>query len=47
MLGAEVITTLHFLQTVVRMAGLPLSVLEHRVPNIILSEFDYLSTPVK
>ncbi|EDW17091.1 uncharacterized protein Dmoj_GI16698 [Drosophila mojavensis] len=46
-LGADVITMLHFLQTFVRMAGLPLSVLEQRVPNMLLSEFDYLSTPVK
>ncbi|XP_064546230.1 WASH complex subunit homolog 5 [Drosophila montana] len=47
LLGPEVVTMLHFLQTFVRMAGLPLSVLEQRIPNIILSEFEYLATPVK
>lgn len=38
---------LHFLHAFVRMAGLPLSVLEQRIPNMILSEFDYLATSVK
>ncbi|XP_062135008.1 WASH complex subunit homolog 5-like [Drosophila sulfurigaster albostrigata] len=47
MLGSEVVTMLHFLQAFVRLAHLPLSVLEQRIPNMILSEFDYLSTPVK
>lgn len=41
------VTMLHFLQAFVRMANLPLGVLEQRIPNIILSEFDYLATPVK
>ncbi|XP_023167182.1 WASH complex subunit homolog 5 isoform X2 [Drosophila hydei] len=47
LLGAEVNTMLHFLHAFVRMAGLPLSVLEQRIPNMILSEFDYLATSVK
>lgn len=47
MLGPEVVTMLHFLQAFVRLARLPLSVLEQRIPNMILSEFDYLATPVK
>ncbi|KAH8408087.1 hypothetical protein KR222_003047 [Zaprionus bogoriensis] len=47
LLGPEVVTMLHFLQAFVRLARLPLSVLEQRIPNIILSEFDYLATPVK
>ncbi|XP_034105437.1 WASH complex subunit homolog 5 [Drosophila albomicans] len=47
MLGSEVVTMLHFLQAFVRLAHLPLSVLEQRIPNMILNEFDYLSTPVK
>lgn len=47
LLGPEVVTTLHFLQTFVRLAQLPLSVLEQRIPNIILSEFEYLATPLK
>lgn len=41
------VTTLHFLQSFVRLAQLPLNVLEQRIPNMILSEFEYLATPLK
>ncbi|XP_030385833.1 WASH complex subunit homolog 5 [Scaptodrosophila lebanonensis] len=47
MLSAEVVTMLHFLNAFVRTAHLPLSVLEQRIPTIILSEFEYLATPAK
>lgn len=47
LLGPEVVTTLHFLQSFVRLAQLPLNVLEQRIPNMILSEFQYLATPLK
>lgn len=47
LLGPEVVTTLHFLQSFVRLAQLPLNVLEQRIPNMILSEFEYLATPLK
>ncbi|ALC43183.1 CG12272 [Drosophila busckii] len=46
-IGTEVVTMIHFLQTFLRLANLPLSVLEQRIPNIIFSEYDYLATPVK
>lgn len=47
LLGPEVVTTLHFLQSFVRLAQLPINVLEQRIPNMILSEFEYLATPLK
>ncbi|EDW41676.1 WASH complex subunit homolog 5 [Drosophila sechellia] len=46
-LGPEVITALHFLLAFIRIARLPLRVLEQRIPNMILSEYEYLSTPLK
>ncbi|KAH8380608.1 hypothetical protein KR009_011639 [Drosophila setifemur] len=42
-LGPEVVTALHFLQAFIHTARLPLNVLEQRIPNILLSEFEYLS----
>ncbi|XP_052843945.1 WASH complex subunit homolog 5 [Drosophila gunungcola] len=46
-LGPEVVTTLHFLLAFIRIARLPLRVLEQRIPNMILSDYEYLSTPLK
>ncbi|XP_017043328.1 WASH complex subunit homolog 5 [Drosophila ficusphila] len=46
-LGSEVVTALHFLLAFIRIARLPLRVLEQRIPNMILSEYEYLSTPLK
>lgn len=46
-LGPDAVTALHFLLAFVRCARLPLRVLEQRIPNIILSEFEYLATPIK
>ncbi|XP_023037497.1 WASH complex subunit homolog 5 [Drosophila willistoni] len=46
-LSSDVVTMLHFLQSFLRLARLPLSVLEQRIPNMILSEFEYLATPIK
>ncbi|KAH8392056.1 hypothetical protein KR200_010392 [Drosophila serrata] len=46
-LGPDVVTALHFLMAFIRTARLPLRVLEQRIPNILLSEFEYLATPTK
>jgi len=46
-LGPEVVTALHFLLAFIRIARLPLKVLEQRIPNMLLSEYEYLSTPLK
>ncbi|XP_034655420.1 WASH complex subunit homolog 5 [Drosophila subobscura] len=46
-LGTEVTNVLHFLLHFVRLCRLPLRVLEQRIPNMILSEFEYLATTVK
>ncbi|KAH8341744.1 hypothetical protein KR067_008485 [Drosophila pandora] len=46
-LGPDVVTSLHFLQEFIHIAGLPLKVLQQRIPNILLSEFEYMATPFK
>ncbi|KAH8239500.1 hypothetical protein KR032_005093 [Drosophila birchii] len=46
-LGPDTVTALHFLMAFIRTARLPLRVLEQRIPNILLSEFEYLATHIK